>query len=136
MKLATQPEDFKINEECTIVTPTGTLKPELVVINQGPDLVIDVTVRHGSLGYLEESYRSKVKKYTPLLPHLVHQLKCEPGVVLPIVIGTRGAMPQTTIECLADLNITDHSTFKNLALLALRNSLDIYHGFMDYDAPR
>jgi hypothetical protein len=135
-KLANKDEEIQVIEEASIETPAGTLKPDLVVVHQGRVQVIDVTVRHEDAGYLEEGHRSKMEKYTPLLPLLAEKLNKEPGKVLPIVIGTRGAIPKKTLSALADLNITDKGSYKTIALLALRNSIEIYHNFMDYDKPR
>jgi hypothetical protein len=135
-KLATNGKNYKVIEEAAIETPLGTRKPDLVVIKRGRALVIDITVRHESTGYLEEGRASKIRKYTPLLPLLAKQLKVQPGRVLPIVIGTRGAIPKATIASLEELDITDRNTYTTLALLALRNSIEIYHAFMDYSTHR
>ena len=54
-------------EEALIATPTGNLKPDLVVDSQGRVHVVDVIVRHEDTGYLDEGYRSKVEKYTPVV---------------------------------------------------------------------
>jgi hypothetical protein len=56
-----------IIEEATIQTSRENfLKPDLVV-NQGRVHVVNTPVHHEDTGYLEERYRSKVQKYTPLL---------------------------------------------------------------------
>jgi hypothetical protein len=75
--LATMKDGIKIIEEVLIPTPTGNFKPDLVVINQGRVHVVDVTFRHEDTGYLDEGYRSKVEKYTPLLEILAEQLNVE-----------------------------------------------------------
>jgi hypothetical protein len=95
--------------------------------------VIDVTVRHEDRGYLEGGHDSKVDKYTPLLPILAEQLQVTPGKVLPIVIGTRGAVPKATISSLEELEITDRGSYTTLALMALRSSIEMYHAFLDYN---
>ena len=133
-KLASKKEKFSIIEEALIPTPTGNLKPDLVVVNQGRVHVVDVTVRHEDTGYLEEGYRSKVEKYTPLLETLANQLNVERGRVLPIVVGTRGSMPVFTIDSLREMNIDDRGSYITISLLALRHSIEIYHTFLDYDA--
>jgi hypothetical protein len=110
--------------------------PDLVVIHQERGLVVDVTVRHEDKGYLEEGHSSKVHKYTPLLPIISQQLQPAPGKVLPIVIGTRGALPKATLLSLEELGIKDRKSLITLTLLALRNSIEIYHAFTDYNVPR
>ena len=132
-KLANMKEEIKIIEEALIPTPTGNLKPDLVVVNQGRVHVVDVTVRHEDIGYLDEGYRSKVVKYSPLLEILAEQLNVERGRVLPLVVGTIGSMPKTTIDSLRETNINDRGSFITISLLALRNSIEIYHTFMDYN---
>jgi hypothetical protein len=64
----------------------------------------------------------------------VKQLQKELGRVLPIVIGTRGALPKSTILSLEDLGIKDRASLITLTLLALRSSIEIY-AFIEYDAP-
>jgi hypothetical protein len=135
-KLVTTSQNFEVIEEAAITTPSGTLKPDLVAINRGRVLVIDITVRHEDTGYLDEGRSSKIQKYTPLLPLLADQLKVKPGEVLPIVVGTRGAIPKATIASLQALDIIDKGSYTTLALLALRNSIEIYCNFMEYNASR
>jgi hypothetical protein len=135
-KLATKPQDFQVIEEAAVSTSSGTLKPDLVVINRGRVLVIDITVHHEDTGYMEKGRSSKIRKYTPLLPLLADQLQVEPGEVLPIVVGTRGAIPKTTIASLQHLEITDSGSYITLSLLALWNSIEIYCNFMEYNAGR
>jgi hypothetical protein len=65
----------EIQIEALIPTPTGNLRPDLVVVSQGRVHVIDVTVRHEDTGYLKEGHRSKVEKYTPLMEILAAQIK-------------------------------------------------------------
>ena len=133
-KLPNMKKGIKIIEESLIPTPTGNLKPDLVVVNQGRVHVVDVTVRHKDIGYLDEGYRSKVVKYTPLLEILAEQLNVERGWVLPLVVGTRGSMSKTTNDSLREININDRGSFITISLLALRNSIETYHTFMDYNA--
>ena len=133
-KLASTKEKIQIIEEALIPTPTGNLKTDLVVVSQGRVHVVDVTVRHEDSGYLVEGHRSKVDKYTPLLEILASQLKVERGRVLPLVVGTRGSMPVTTIDSLREININDRGSYITILLLALRHSIEIYHTFMDFNA--
>jgi hypothetical protein len=67
-----------------------------------------------------------VSKYTYINPQLATKLKAKRGRVLPIVIGTRGAIPPFTLQSLIDLNITKRRSYITLAFLALRNSVGIY----------
>jgi hypothetical protein len=132
-KLPTNTQNFQLIEEAAVATQSGTLIPDLIVINRRRVHVIDITVHHEGTGYLE-GRDNKIRKYTPLLPHLAKQLQAEPGSVLPILVGTRGAIPKATIASLQDLYIADNGSYITLALLALRNSTEIYHNFTEYNA--
>jgi hypothetical protein len=57
----------------------------------------------------------------------------ERGEVLPIVVGTRGAMPKNTIRALRKLGITSAGHLRTIFLMALQSSIEIYHAFIDYD---
>jgi hypothetical protein len=77
------------------------------------------------MGYREKCHNSKIKKYTPLIPTLAKQLRQQPGRVLPTVIGTIGALPNSTNLSLEDLGITDRGFLITLTLLAPRISIEI-----------
>ena len=66
---------------------------------------------------------------------LVEQFNTEPGRVLPTVVGTTEAISNSTLDSLNKLHIRDHGSHITIILLALRNSITIYHRFMDYNAP-
>jgi hypothetical protein len=57
------------------------------------------------------------------------------GLVLPLVVGTRGCLPKNTIDTLNALNILDKGTYITIALTALRHSIEMYHAFIDYNVP-
>jgi len=96
-KLTSREMAVKVIEEASIATTSGTLKPDLAVISQGRVHVVDITVHHEDKGYLEEGRKSKINKYTPLLPTLANQLQVAPGRVLPVVIGKGGPCPRTQL---------------------------------------
>lgn len=96
--------------------------------------VVDVTVRHEDEDILDKGHRSELDKYGPILQTLKTRVGAESGEVLPIVVGTRGAMPETTIEALRRINVTDRKTLITLSLITLRNSINMYYTFMDSDA--
>jgi hypothetical protein len=78
--------------------------------------------------------RSKIEKYSQLLPDLQQRLGSETGEVLPIVIGTRGAVPRSTVIALERLNIKERQHLLTISLISLRKSINIYNNFMDYNA--
>ena len=60
-KLSTNKNNSQIIEEASIETPTGALKPDLAVISRGRVHVVDVTVRHEDMGYLEGDQKARSK---------------------------------------------------------------------------
>jgi hypothetical protein len=95
--------------------------------------VVDVTVRHEDGEYLSLAREEKINKYKGLLPQLRTVFGAGNGEVLPIVVGTRGAMPRNTMRALGKLGIKSASHLRTISLMALRSSIEIYHAFMDYD---
>ena len=91
--------------------------------------MVDVTDRHENTGCVKD-IRAKWRN-TPLLEILAQQLKVDRGRVLPIVVGTSGCMPLATIDSLREININDRGSYITISLLALRNSIEIYHTFVD-----
>lgn len=110
------------------------LKPDMVVKNQEGVLVVDLTAHHEDGNYLETGRRSKIEKYSQLLPDLQERLASEKGEVIPIVIGTRGAVPKSTFIALKKLNIKEWEDVLTISLIALRKSIKICNNFMDYNA--
>jgi hypothetical protein len=126
-------KNIKVMVETSFVTPNGTLKPDLVVVDDEKVFIVDATVRHEVPGYLQEGYNEKLRKYTPLLPILMQQFNCSSGKVLPVVVGTRGAIPKSTIASLEELRIKKPGKLITIALTALRSSTEIYLEFLDYN---
>jgi hypothetical protein len=85
--------------------------------------VVDITVRHEDKDYLQEGRRSKLEKYAPLLPGLKQRLQGETAEVLPIVAGTRGALPQNTVEALDKISINGRNDLLTISLMAFRKSI-------------
>jgi hypothetical protein len=126
-------EAVEVTKEPDLTVPTGEkLKPDLVIKNREGVFVVDVTVRHEDGDYLSSARDEKIAKYRDLLPQLREssELRSE---VLPIVVGTRGAMPPDTVRCLYILKIKTKAQLKTISLIALRSSIEIYHAFLDYD---
>lgn len=111
----------------------GNLKPDLIIKNQTGVFVVDITVRHEDGDYLRKAKQEKEDKYKKILPNMLHQFQAEKGEVLPIVIGTRGAMPKKTLTSLAILGLKKTGELKTISLMALRSSIELYHAFIDYD---
>ena len=136
-RITQRDKEVAVTRETTYTLPSGgNLKPDLVVQSRRGVFVVDVTVRHEDNDYLAQGHKDKLQKYSRLLPPLQRDLGASAAEVLPIVVGTRGAMPKETVKNLSKLNITDRKTLITISMIALRNSIEQYHMFMDYDAPR
>lgn len=112
---------------------SGNLKPDLVIANREGVFVVDVTVRHEDGENLSRARDEKIRKYRGLLPQVQTMFGHTSGEVLPIVVGTRGAMPSDTLKALRRLGLDRRKIFKSISLMALRSSIEIYHGYLDYD---
>lgn len=97
----------------------------MVIKNQEGVFVVDITVRHEDGEYLGLARRSKMDKYEKLLPDLQERLNAPKGEVLPIVVGTRGAIPRGTILALEKGGIKDNKSLQIIALTALQKSIEI-----------
>jgi hypothetical protein len=107
-----------------------------VIRNREGVFVVDITVRHEDGDYLEKGRLEKVEKYSTLLPSLQNRFEATTSEILPVVVGTRGAMPKLTIEALKRLQIADKPTLLTISMIAHRSSIEIYNTFMDYDGRR
>jgi hypothetical protein len=129
-------KEAAVTREPTLLSPEGgILKPDLVVKNQEGVFVVDVTVRHEDGGNLQMGRRSKIEKYAQLLPDLLERFEMTTGEVLPIVVGTRGALPKQTVEVLDKLRIKGKKDLLTISLMSFRGSIALYTNFMDYNAP-
>jgi hypothetical protein len=95
----------------------------LVIKNREGIFVVDVTVRHEDGDYLRQARKGKIDKYEKLLPDLKKRLKADKGEVLPIVVGTRGVIPNETLLALEKLKIRDKSKLTTISMITLRKSI-------------
>lgn len=117
--------------EQEILVGRERLKPDLVVrTHDGTVLVLDVTVRYENKDFLAQAAEEKIRKYQPAVGPLIEQLKAQHGRVVPIVVGSRGAMPRRTIQALRELGISK-SDWLTISLIALRSSIEMISAFMD-----
>lgn len=106
-------------------------KPDLVVkMNRGGVLVLDVTVRYENKDFLEMAAKEKTEKYKCILPTVKTMLKAKTARVMPIVIGSRGAIPRKMVLALQELKI-DKKDWLTTSMVALRSSIEILNTFMD-----
>jgi len=128
-------EGTEVSTEPNLKHPNGEkAKPDLVMKNRAGVFVVDVTVRHEDGDHLTRAAAEKVRKYKDLLPQVREMFSAlQGGEVLPIVVGTRGAMPKATLKHLRKLGIGSAADHLTISLMALRSSIEMYHEFIDYD---
>ena len=100
-------QNNEIFVEPTIKAGGSLYKPDLVVKNGERVLVVDVTVRYENKDYLAKAEKEKINKYRPCLKALKDLLNASGGEVLPVVLGSRGAIAPNTERVLKRLGIAD-----------------------------
>lgn len=105
-------------------------KPDLVVKNKERVLIVDVTVRYENKDYLSKAEKEKITKYKPCLEHLKAKFKVSKGEVVPVVLGSRGAITPFTERSLKLMGIGDQ-TIKTLVMNVLRSSIELCNLFLD-----
>jgi len=128
-------ESMKKNKSTTAEAMLGitgeNLKPDLIVLHQEGVFVVDVAVGYEREGFVEMACRTKAERYATLAQALRKRHNVTHGEVVPIVIGSRGAMPKRTIANLGKIGIKGKGLLRTLSLTALRGSLELYYNFMD-----
>ena len=100
-------QNNEIFVEPTIKAGGSLYKPDLVVKNGERVLVVDVTVRYENKDYLAKAEKEKINKYRPGLKALKDLFNASGGEVLPVVLGSRGAIAPNTERVLKRLGIAD-----------------------------
>lgn len=120
-----------VQEEPTISTGGGRLKPDLVVkTNEGRVLVLDITVRYENRDWLLRGSEEKKEKYSRILGTVKRIYGATSAEVIPIVVGSRGAIPPFTRDALARLKVP-RKDMLTISMIALRSSIGIVNDFMD-----
>ncbi|MCI0561897.1 MAG: zinc-binding domain-containing protein, partial [Nitrososphaera sp.] len=117
--------------EQEVVVNGARYKPDLVVnSNETGVLVLDVTVRYENKSFLSGAAAEKVEKYGPILRELKTTLGADRARVVPIIVGSRGALPRTTHGELKKLGISQKDCL-TISLTALRCSIELLNTFID-----
>lgn len=132
-EIARGDQNLQITKEPSIVVEGKMYKPDLVLISRERVLLVDISVRLEDGAYLEAAKKEKIVKYSPLLKHLCQTYNVAEGKVIPIIVGSRGGMPRSTVQALKYLGVQNFNKLLTISLIALRNSIEIYHSFVDYD---
>nr|ADX60044.1 R2 protein [Reticulitermes urbis] len=132
-KLKTKSPVALMHEQNFTVEEGQVFKPDIVTILGEVGYVIDVTVRYEDRDYIKDASVEKIRKYEALkgyLKDLYPQLnKVE---VLPLVFGSRGAVPGSTVHNMGLLGFTKremvHISRKVItdSLIIISNFLEVY----------
>lgn len=106
-------------------------KPDMVIKMNDEVLVVDVTVRYEKGAYLAEAEKEKKRKYQGVAKLMAQRLGTTKSQVIPIVIGSRGAITRRTVNALDKLGINRKDKL-TIALMTLRSSIEIANAFIDY----
>lgn len=110
----------------------SNLRPDLVLVAHGMVQVIDVTVRYEEEHAFEGAFREKQAKYDGLREDLKQKHPETRGFqVIPIIIGSRGAVPEDTRNCLLTMGFSKIEISK-ISFRVLQSSLNILMNFLDY----
>jgi hypothetical protein len=132
--IATKCEEkgYKVTREQLFSVRGEKLKPDLVVIDGERALIVDVTVRFESGDSLARGSTEKISKYQPLADYFISQETAREAQVLPIVIGSRGAITKDTLNSLRTLGLDAKRLGKYLAICAVGSSVEIACMHLDY----
>jgi hypothetical protein len=92
--------------------------------------VVDVTVRYENKDYLSKAEKEKVDKYLPCVEYLKRKFKVGGGQVLPVILGSRGAITPNTETNLKLMGVPKKN-IKTIIMNTLRNSIEICNIFLD-----
>lgn len=126
-------QENQVYVEHSFVANGERLRPDLVVkTNENEALIVDVTVRFEKGNYLREAAKEKVEKYKKISKEVKKTLSVRKVKVIPIVIGSRGAVLRETVSEFRRLKIKQ-SDQVTVSMIALRSSIEMLNSFMDYD---
>jgi hypothetical protein len=123
---------YKVTREQLFSVQDSRLKPDLVVMDGERALIVDVTVRFESGDALARGAIEKTVKYQPLADYFVSHGAAREAQVLPIVVGSRGAIPRNTMKALNTLGLDEKRLGRYLAISAVGSSVEIACMHLDY----
>ena len=132
-KLQTNDPGNIIYHEQTFTNLDGSnLRPDLVLVAHGMGQVIDIMVRYWEGHEFEETFREKQVKYDGLREDLKQK---HPEIrefqVVPIIIGSTGAVPEETRNSLVKIGLSKLEISK-ISFRVPQSSLNILINFLDY----
>lgn len=116
--------------EPTIELQGERFKPDLVVQYKEGILVLDVTVRYENSNSLEAAAQEKIDKYERVADKLKSDYGAKTARIVPIVVGSRCALPKGTVQELKKMRIAKKD-WLTMSLISFRSSIEIANAFMD-----
>jgi hypothetical protein len=117
-------KELTVNREQSYSLQRGRLNPDLVVIDGERALIVDITVRFESGDSLARG-ATEVTKCHPLADYMVAEGTVREDQVLPIVVGSRGAVPNMTLKALTSLGLNKKRLGRHFATVTIRSSVEI-----------
>ena len=129
-ELASTGSTFYVEQE--LRTEEGTmLKPDLLIVTETDAFVVDVTIRYERGESLKQGAQEKVGKYERLSGVVSRLCQRENVEVIPLVFGSRGAVPRSTLAALGRIGIKSRAWVLRIAQGILYSSVSIYSCHMD-----
>ncbi|MDD9338886.1 MAG: hypothetical protein PV362_04355, partial [Providencia heimbachae] len=123
--------DSQYTIEPTLETESKRLRPDIIISTGDAAYIVDVTVRYEQGETLKRAYSEKYNKYK-CLKELVQNIFGVPSCeVLPLVVGSRGAMPRSTLNTFEELTKNGKKDALTASMIALRSSIEITNAFLD-----
>lgn len=118
-----------VHVEPRLHSPMGLMKPDLVCVDGGTALVVDVQVPYeSSAQYMRRAYEAKKTKYQPIAPWLKHHYRVHEVKFLPLIVGARGSWMRMSSPALRALGIP-RSSEGVVSRCALRGSAMVFDTF-------
>mgnify|MGYP007030188645 CR=1 FL=1 len=123
-----QLKGYKMAVEPTIKIGKDTFKPDLILTKGDNRTVVDVTVRMEDTEMCVKAVEEKISKYSVLKEYFNDGKSFS---VVPVVIGSRGAIPKSTSTYLKKINMPRFIQRK-ISFVALKSSVEIVNCHLDY----
>ena len=116
-ELERNPKFMKIEIEKSVEKKGERFRPDITINTGKNKIYVDVSNRFESGDFYNQACCEKREKYKRIL---------EKGdKIVPLIFGTRGAIPNMAINELKKLGITKYSTLKTISMINIRSSIEI-----------
>lgn len=92
-------------------------------------------MRYEDKDNLNNAYKEKMNKYKETANFIKAKLNAVQALVVPIVVGCKGALPRITQENMKLLGLNKQDAL-TAPMIALRSSIEMANEFIDYDHTR